>query len=88
MKEGSHTLIHAPSFFMGKEITSQALSGGVLWNMTFKHQCEQLVQSVTGVLDVNVNQFHVCFLSTMSSQHNTPCEQKKYILYNNINNRL
>lgn len=38
--------------------------------MTFKHQCEQSVQSVTGMLHVDVNRFLVfCFFSLLSSGH-------------------
>lgn len=44
--------------------------------MTFKHQCEQLVQSVTGMLHVDVNRFHV-FISFFV-EFRAPANKKNY----------
>lgn len=46
---------------MDKEEISLTLSGGMQWNMTFKHEREQSVQSLTSVLDMNVNHLHIRF---------------------------
>lgn len=53
---------HIFFFFMGKEKKHLCLrQGDMQWNMTFKHQCVQSVQSVTGVLDMNVNRLTCVF---------------------------
>lgn len=51
--------------------------------MTFKHRCEQSDQSVTGVVDVNVNLLHVfSFLTRVQSAMSHT--NKTYVQYNSI----